>query len=129
MAQIVVIDDMDEMRMLYEDLLTSYGHEVLAFDDGASALSAVDFAVVDLVITDLQMPTSGQLVIRTIRACGYEVPILVVSGHVMASDFDELFQLGAQSVMSKPPDFKVFRQTVTELLVSRKVSCAEGEVC
>lgn len=128
MAQIVVIDDMEEMRMLFDDLLSSWGHDVVTFEDGAPALSCVDFAAVDLVITDLQMPTPGQLVIRAIRACGFDVPILVVSGQVGCADVDGLLKKGAQAVMSKPPNFKLFRETVSDLLVGHTRK-AEQSTC
>jgi CheY-like chemotaxis protein len=61
MARIVVMDDLDDMRLLFEDLLGSWGHEVISFDDGAPALAEVDFSDVDLVVTDLKMPTPGQV--------------------------------------------------------------------
>lgn len=129
MARIVVIDDMDDMRMLYDDLLTSWGHEVVVFDDGAPALSTVDFSDVDLVLTDLQMPTSGQLVIRTIRAWGHDVPIVVVSGTVGPADFDGLKRVGAQEVMSKPPDFRALRQTIEDLVAQKGIPRQEEETC
>jgi len=129
MAKIVVIDDLVEMRMLYNDLLTAWGHDVLLFDDAAPALADVDFSDVDLVITDLQMPTPGQLLIRAIRACGHRVPIMVVSGNVDSTNCDDLTEMGAQSVMSKPPDFKAFRQTVADLLVMDEVPWSERASC
>jgi len=125
MAQILVMDDMDEMRMLYEDILGAWGHQVIAFDDASPALAGVDFSEIDLVITDLQMPTPGQLAIRTIRAWGHQVPIIVVSGHVVVSEYDELYRLGAQVVMTKPINFKAFRQNVANLLFLKQISCIE----
>lgn len=129
MAKIVVIDDMIEMRMLYNDLLSAWGHDVLLFDDAAPALADVNFSEVDLVITDLQMPTPGQLLIRAVRACGHQVPIMVVSGNIDATNCDDLTEMGAQSVMSKPPDFKVFRQTIADLLVMDEVPWSENASC
>ena len=126
MAHILVMDDMDDMRMLYEDVLGNWGHQVTAFDDAAPALSGVDFSKIDLVITDLQMPTCGKLAIRTIRAWGHQVPIIVISGHVVMSEYDELYRLGAQVVMTKPINFKAFRQNIANLLFLKQVSTMGG---
>ena len=128
MAQIVVIDDMPEMCLLFEDLLTARGHEVKTFLDAAPAIAEVDFSKTDLVITDLQMPTSGQWLIRTLRACDYQVPILVVSGSVTPMEFEGLMKMGADDVMNKPPDFKVFHETVERLLALEKAPRREKRI-
>ena len=116
MARIVVMDDLDEMRLLFEDLLGSWGHEVIAFDDGAVALAEVDFSAVDLVVTDLEMPTPGQVVIQTLRARGEEVPIIVVSGCIDLIEAERLLVSGAQAVLPKPPDFRTLREMISGLL-------------
>jgi CheY-like chemotaxis protein len=102
MATVVVMDDDDFVRKFVCRLLQISGHQVLAFPDAAPALNEVDFNHVDLVITDLQMPTPGVVAIKTIRERGFDVPIVVISGHIQPSEADEYIALGAQSLLTKP---------------------------
>lgn len=127
MARIVVVDDLDEMRMLFEDLFASWGHEVISFDDGAPAIDGVDYSAVDLVVTDLKMPTPGQVVIQTLRALGHDLPIVVVSAHVDGIEQAQLLSLGVQAVIPKPPDFRMLKETISDLLIcSGRVSCHDA---
>ena len=102
MATVVVLEDDDFVRTFVCRLLQIGGHQAVSFPDAAPALREVDFDRVDLVITDLQMPTPGEVAIRTIRERGFDVPIVVMSGHVQPEEADEYIKLGAQSVLIKP---------------------------
>lgn len=102
MATVVVMDDDDFVRSFVARLLQVSGHEVLTFPDAEPALKEVDFNQVDLVITDLQMPTSGEVAITKIREMGYTVPIVVMSGNIQPGKADYYVELGAQSVLLKP---------------------------
>lgn len=102
MATVVVLEDDDFVRAFVRRLLQISGHRVLDFSDAAPALAEVDFDHVDLVITDMQMPTSGEVAIRTIRERGFDVPIVVMSGHINPEDSDYYIGLGAQSLLLKP---------------------------
>ena len=102
MATVVVLDDDDFVRRFVCRLLQMFGHHVLPFPDAKPALNEVDFSEVDLVITDLQMPTSGEVLIKTIRERGFDVPIVVMSGHVDPEKVDYYIGLGAQSILLKP---------------------------
>ena len=95
MATVVVMDDDDFVRAFVCRLLGVFGHRVLDFPDAAPALAEVDFNQVDLVITDLQMPTSSEVAIRTIRERGFAVPIVVMSGYIEPAEVDNLIKLGA----------------------------------
>ena len=59
MAKIVVMDDEASVRGVLQRALQMDRHEVLAFEDATLALEEVDFNEIDLVITDLVMPTPG----------------------------------------------------------------------
>lgn len=102
MATVVVIDDDDFVRSFVGRLLELAGHDVLSFPDGQPALDQVKFDQVDLVLTDLQMETDGEVVIKSIRERGFQVPIVVMSGHVQPDEADRYVEMGAQSILIKP---------------------------
>ena len=59
MAKIVVMDDEDAIRTAITKVIEHEGHEVLALPDAATALKEVNFEEIDLVVSDLMMPTPG----------------------------------------------------------------------
>lgn len=105
MATIVVMEDDAVVRGLIARILKMQDHTVQAFEDARPALDAVDFENVDLVITDLRMPTPGDQAIQTIRKQGCEVPVVVMSGTLNSDMIQKLRSIGIQEIIEKP--FKV----------------------
>ena len=52
MATVVIIEAEDEMRQVLAGVLEHSGHKAINFSDAELALGAINFAHVDLVITD-----------------------------------------------------------------------------
>ena len=119
MATVVVMDDDPVVLNVIERTLNMDGHEVLAFPDAQPVLDEVDFQNIDLIVTDLSMPTPGEVVIRTLRHRGITVPILVLSGYLDDQKKDYLLGLGAQGVMFKPFSLKALLAQVRDLLVQK----------
>ena len=115
MSTIAIIEDEPLMRLVLKRMLENGGFAVRAFADAKPALEA-DLDGVDLVMTDLGMPTPGQEAIKQLRARGEQMPILVLSGSIGMRE-DELFALGAQAVLHKPVGVQKLVSTVCRLLV------------
>jgi DNA-binding NtrC family response regulator len=105
MATIVVIDDDMAIRSVVSRILKLDQHRVLAFEDGEPALERMNFDEVDLLITDLRMPTPGEEVISTLRDRGVKVRTIVMSGYVNDTQARNLESLGVKDIVEKP--FKV----------------------
>ncbi|MGC3961409.1 MAG: response regulator [Verrucomicrobiota bacterium] len=66
---ILTVDDAATMRRMVSFTLKAAGHEVLEAQDGAAALNLLKSRSVDLVITDINMPTmTGIELTRQLRA-------------------------------------------------------------
>ncbi|MDP6038249.1 MAG: response regulator, partial [Candidatus Latescibacteria bacterium] len=103
MPKIVVMEDDDVVRGLLVKLVKSRGDEALAFEDAQLALDAVDFGAVDLVLTDLNMPTPGDKAVRQIRAEGIQTPVIMLTGQLLPDAYREsLVALGECRIMAKP---------------------------
>ena len=102
MAKVVVIDDDEAVRALVERILRYEGYRVRIFEDGAPFLDSDAVKWADLIITDLLMPTSGELVLRTVREKRPLLPVILLSGSVTEEKAVILTQLGAQEVITKP---------------------------
>ena len=102
MATVVVIDDDRTVRLAMARMLEFSGFHVLGFEDARPALDEVDFSKADLIVTDLQMPTPGDELLRVLRQRGIKVPVVVVSGILDDEANRMLKDLGAGRTMSKP---------------------------
>jgi nitrogen-specific signal transduction histidine kinase len=86
---ILVVDDEDILLTMAETILTEYGYHVLTANSGQKALVVLSDGdtKVDLVITDLVMPTmGGRELVERIRQIAPTVHILCASGCVLPPD-------------------------------------------
>ena len=116
MSTVMLIEDEAIVRQVIIDALERNGYKVLPFSDAEPALKTLDFATIDLIITDLSMPTRGEEAIYTLRSSGIEIPIIILSGLVREQDYIPLQSLGANRILSKPFEVTIFVETVRELL-------------
>jgi CheY-like chemotaxis protein len=56
MHTILVVDDDDQMRQFWTDVLMEQGYTVLTADNGATALELIDQQTPTLIIADILMP-------------------------------------------------------------------------
>jgi CheY-like chemotaxis protein len=101
-SRVLVVDDEPDLRFMLRRVFERAGHEVSEAGDGAAALTSVEQARPDLVVTDMTMPVMGGVeLIRRLRAepATAAVPILAVSG-------DSHLAVGADAVLAKPYAWK-----------------------
>ena len=108
MARVVVVDDDDVVRRFVTKMLEREGYDVTVFSDAADALADAAIADADLIITDLSMPTSGEVFIQELRSRSTRAPIIVMSGHLSEEKAQYLLSLGAQAFIQKPFDLDEF---------------------
>jgi CheY-like chemotaxis protein len=79
--QILVVDDEARIRECLGMLLVASGYEVAEAENGVSALSQLNRAVPDLIVTDLNMPQmSGLELISLVRSRYPAISIVAMSG-------------------------------------------------
>ena len=102
-ATILVVDDEPPIRRLLRTSLSSQGFGVVEAADGREAAEQIRRSSPDLVILDLGLPDmSGLDLIRTIRAGGSSLPILVLSSRSDERGKVEALDLGADDYVTKP---------------------------
>ena len=103
MSRILVIDDEDVIRMLVVEILESAGHEVTSAESAEAALTLLEVAEFDLVVSDVIMPgLSGLELLEAVRARRASLPVILVTG---AGTYDTLSQAltrGAAGLVTKP---------------------------
>ena len=100
MADILIVDDDDHMRILIKTVLRRRGHSVSEARDGAEGLARFDAASADLVVTDLVMPgTGGVALLHALRQKATPPKVLMVSGKEYPGD-EDLTRLAAEGCIA-----------------------------
>ena len=114
---ILIVDDDEAVRGLFEQTLAGAGYEVHSASDGREAMRMVAKRPFDLVLTDLIMPE--QEGIETIRQLHRDYPalrIVAISGAMDAVYLKTAELLGAHVALRKPVGVQELLRTVRELL-------------
>ncbi len=105
MANILAVDDMRSMRDLVKSVLEKRGHSVTTHDDGTSALAFAQSNKVDLVISDINMPSmDGISLVEALRGLpGYRnTPILMLTTEDAQDKKNQARAAGANGWIQKP---------------------------
>jgi CheY-like chemotaxis protein len=101
MANILVMDDDEELRQVLLNMLHEIGHAAVAATNGLDGLKQFRAAPCDLIITDMMMPYGGLATIRMLRAEFPKLGIIAMSGGG-AHRLDFARGTGANTTLKKP---------------------------
>lgn len=70
-----------------------------------------------LVLSDLVMPEmGGQALLHAMRQRGLTMPVVILSGHPMESELEELQAMGLAGWMLKPPSVQPLAELLARVL-------------
>ena len=101
----LVAEDYEDVRVLYEECLARAGFDVLSAANGADAIERARTSSPHAVLMDLQMPdVDGWEAIRRIRAMHLERRpyILAITAHIAEGSRVDAYEAGADDFVSKP---------------------------
>jgi excisionase family DNA binding protein len=102
-ARILVVDDEDTIRSLFEDVLGELGHRVITASDGAEGLKLVKQNEFDLVFIDLKMPgMNGAEFFQKVTAIKPNLPVIIITGYPDSDLMAQALAQGPLGVMYKP---------------------------
>lgn len=104
MATILIIDDDDQVRMLFQVALAEAGYRVLIAENGKHGLRLLEHQEVDLILVDIFMPEmDGLELIPLLRKTRPACKIIAISGKSGQRDhLDTARYLGAHDTLKKP---------------------------
>ena len=105
-ANIILVEDQEEVRMMMEKMLERMGHKVTACENGLIALDEIreNYEVIDLVITDQNMPKmNGLELIIQVGVDFPDLPFMLLSGYSQRKMREMIKEQPAvKTVMRKP---------------------------
>jgi CheY-like chemotaxis protein/predicted regulator of Ras-like GTPase activity (Roadblock/LC7/MglB family) len=119
--KILLVDDDLSFLDSISDALADDGLEVYRAENGSEALERLGSEEVDLVITDINMPTlDGIGLIKGLINRKGIIPCLVMSAFFTPDLEKRLRRLGALHIIHKPIDLPTFRSAVQEALLQKQ---------
>ncbi|MFI4939339.1 MAG: response regulator [Burkholderiales bacterium] len=119
MANIVVIEDTPANLELMCYLLSAFGHNVMAANDGDEGLELTRAVVPELIICDVHMPKlDGYEVARILKSDPHlsNIPLLAVTALAMVGDREKGLKAGFDGYLYKPIEPETFISEVERYL-------------
>lgn len=123
--RVLLVDDADDNRALFQKLLELRGAQVILARDGARCLAVAQDCRdrgldLHVVLMDIEMPVmDGTTALRKLREIGFTVPVIAMTAHAMNEHREEYLSLGFDGYVSKPVDQQLLVRLIRRLTDSR----------
>lgn len=82
MKRILVVDDEENVRLLYKEELTDEGYEVAVAASAEEAMAEIEAQRPDLITLDIRMPgIDGIELLRLLREQDRDLPVIIVTAY------------------------------------------------
>jgi two-component system NtrC family response regulator len=103
MASILYVDDEASVGLILQDILQRAGHVAVGAKNVPQALEILSRGGVDLIISDYRMPgITGIEFINLLAREGYDVPLIMLTGHGSIEHAVASIKAGAVDYITKP---------------------------
>ena len=107
-GKILLAEDTVDNQRLIGLYMKRLGYTLVTVDNGEQAVDAAQRQNFDAVLMDMQMPVmDGLEATRRLRANGYTVPIIALTGNAQPEEIDQYRAVGCNSFVEKPFTFPV----------------------
>ncbi len=128
-SYVAIVDDDGAIRSSLGRALRMENYEVDLFDDGLSALRAIQLRAPDAIVLDLQLPDlDGLEICRRVRRSGDTTPILMLTARDAVNDRVEGLDAGADDYLVKPFDLAELLARLRALLRRHNAGDLDGAV-
>ncbi len=103
METVLIVDDEKNYPLILGAVLEEEGFETLTANSGKDALEILEHADIDLVLTDMKMPTmDGIELLERIKEKNPELPVIMMTAYGTVEKAVEAMQKGAYNYILKP---------------------------
>lgn len=99
----MVVDDEEDVRQVISIYLEKIGYDVITASDGEDGLEKFRTGHIDVILSDLTMPTmDGLELLERVREIDKEVIFLMITGHPSIKSAVDAIKRGAYDYIEKP---------------------------
>jgi len=122
--RILIVEDNENNRCLFRDILTFHGFQVSVAADGQEGVTMARELMPDLILMDIQMPgmdgmTAGALLKGDPATSGLK--IIALTSFAMLGDQDKFCRAGFDGYLSKPISTRELPALVQQWLEEEKI--------
>ncbi len=115
LKKILVVDDEDNIRLLYKEELQDDGYDVTCAKNAEEALKMIEINEPDLITLDIKMPgMNGIEFLQKLKATKKHIPVILCSAY---GSYKQDFQVWAsEAYVVKSADLRELKLTIKEIL-------------
>jgi two-component system phosphate regulon response regulator OmpR len=126
-GRILVVEDDDAVRDVLVEYLGSHGYEVSGVESGGEMREAIERALPDVVLLDVNLPGEDGLTLARYLREHCDVGIIMVTGAADVVDRVAGLEVGADDYVTKPFDPRELRARVKSVLRRLAAAPPQGE--
>jgi two-component system, OmpR family, alkaline phosphatase synthesis response regulator PhoP len=128
-ANIVIVEDEEDLLELLEYTLQKEGYETIGFLNTKTVAQILEEEEIDLLIMDRNLPgVEGSEFIAQLRDDGIDVPVIFLTAKDKEENVEEGFLRGGDDYLTKPFNMKELLLRVKSLLKRTTKKVAEGKL-
>ena len=128
-AQIVIVEDEEDILELLEYNLQKEGYETIGFLNTKNVAQVLEEENIDLLLMDRNLPgVEGSEFVAELRRKGVQTPVIYLSAKNKESDIEEGFDRGADDYITKPFSPKEVALRVKAVLKRTKPSFSNENI-
>ena len=119
MANILTIDDDDNVRRALDKGLSTFGHKILQAKNGKEGLRLAFWRSIDIILLDISMPgMNGMEVLRRLKECArtQHIPVIMLTGMDDSILEDQAFFDYAENYIIKTASVSAINDKLTSIL-------------
>ncbi|DAB29239.1 MAG TPA: DNA-binding response regulator [Sulfurimonas sp. UBA12504] len=128
-ANIVIVEDEEDLLELIEYNLTKEGFETIGFLNTKNVAQILEEEEIDLLIMDRNLPgVEGSEFVAQLREEGILTPVIFLSAKSSDSEIEEGFERGGDDYITKPFNMKELILRVKSVLKRTSKKVTEGKI-
>lgn len=118
MARILIVDDEEHIRMLYEEELLGEGYQVSTSATGINILKLIEEKRPDLIILDIKMTDCNGLdILQIVRNRYYDLPVILSTAYETYKS--DIKSMAADFYVVKSSDLKELKRKIKKALEAK----------
>jgi len=117
MANILIVDDEQDILDQLPSILKRWGHKALTASNGFEALEVFQSNQIDLIVSDIRMPEmDGLQLLQKVQDIDKQCPFLFLTGYPSDESAIEAMHSGADDYLVKPVNFDELKLRISKSL-------------